>query len=206
MRITLFLLILLALSSCGPTYQYLTVDSSQLPKDQQKLFTMENDTMQLTYEFSGHGGQLTITVLNKTTQPLSVNWARSALINNGRSFNLHGRDLQFIPPQTSISKVTLNLNESGGGIPRLPIPDTARTRKLYYKDGSYVKYKAADFTEEGSPIQLKSYLTFLIGPGNGTEFTESHTFYIGEVIHTGIVPGLFGAYHEPGDKFYVWWQ
>jgi len=52
---------------------------------------------------------------------------------------------------------------------------------------------------------LQSYLTFLIGPGNGTEFTESHTFYIGEVIHTGIMRRSFGAYHEPGDKLYVWW-
>jgi len=48
MRIALFLLVVLAFSACGPTYQYLTVDSPGCQKIRNKLFKMENDTMQLT--------------------------------------------------------------------------------------------------------------------------------------------------------------
>jgi len=55
------LLAMLLFSSCV-TYQYFTVDSSQLPKDDRQSFVVDNDTMQLTYGFSGAGGDVTITV------------------------------------------------------------------------------------------------------------------------------------------------
>jgi len=68
-------------SACGPTYQYLTVDFFPVAKRSETTLQMENDTMQLTYDFSGHGGQFTITVFNKTNQPYRSTGPSLALIN-----------------------------------------------------------------------------------------------------------------------------
>jgi hypothetical protein len=196
---------IIAFSACT-TYQYVGFDSTQLQKDKQQLLADDNDSMHIAYSFSGAGGNVAVTVLNKTSQPLYLDWTRCSLIRNGQSFSLRRRDIEMIPPQTSISDVMLNLNEEGGGIPRLLIPDTAHSRRYHYADGSYVRYKEADYSEQASPIKLKSYLTFLAGPGGNTELTITHSFYIHDVMHTGVLPFGFGPYHEPGNRLYVWYQ
>ncbi|HLZ86029.1 MAG TPA: hypothetical protein VKQ52_02260 [Puia sp.] len=206
MRNTLFLIaVILSFSACT-TYQYVTFDSSGLQKDKQQLLTLENDTMRVAYSFSGPGGNVTLTVFNKTSQPIYLDWTRSSLIRNDQSFTLRRRDTEIIPPQTSISDVMLNLNDEGGGIPRLNIPDSAHSRKYHYPSGGWIKYKAVDYTEAGSPIRLKAWLTFLFGPGGSTDLTMTHSFYIGEVMHSGVYAGGFGPYHDPGDMLYVWYQ
>lgn len=222
-------LVILSLSSCV-TYQYLTVDSTQLQKDDQKQLTTENDTMRLTYGFSGGGGPVTITVLNKTNQPLFINWAKSAIIRNGQSFALSGNSafvasavrtstgtadlvgsvnvppgMEFIPPQTRITRSSIYLNQSGGSTQTV-IPDTAQKQIFTTNDGAEESYHRVAYDETQSPVRWKSYLTFVIGQGSGTEFTTSHTFYVGTVMQTHYAPAMFKLYHEPGDQFYIFWQ
>jgi hypothetical protein len=62
----------------------MTIDSSQLSKNDNKQFTWENDTMRLIYSINGRGGPFRVDVYNKTSQPLYVNWKKSALIRNER--------------------------------------------------------------------------------------------------------------------------
>jgi hypothetical protein len=62
----------------------MTIDSSQLSKNDNKQFTWENDTMRLIYNINGKGGPFRVDVYNKTTQPLYVNWKKSALIRDER--------------------------------------------------------------------------------------------------------------------------
>jgi len=203
--LTLFLAMLL-LSACT-TIQYVTIDSSQLQKDKKALFTMENDTMRLVYSFSGAGGDITISVFNKISQPFYIDWSRSSIIRNDQSFTLQRRDAELIPPRTSISDIVLNLNDQGGGVPKMIIPDTAHTRFLQSPDGTYEKYHEVDFSESSSPIRLKSYLTFLMGtPAETTDLVLSHTFYVGAAMHTHVLPSTFGLYHDPGATFYGWYQ
>jgi hypothetical protein len=76
-------LLVFTLSSCS-TYQYMTLDSSQLSKNDNKQFTWENDTLRLIYSINGKGGPFRVDVYNKTTQPLYVNWKKSALIRDER--------------------------------------------------------------------------------------------------------------------------
>jgi hypothetical protein len=223
------LLAMLTFSSCI-TYQYFTVDSSQLQKDDQKVFTMENDTMRLTYTFSGNGGQVAITVFNKTTQPFFINWAKSVLIRNDQSFSLYGTNsafagsatstgygtanltgavnvspgMEFIPPQTKIARSTIVLDQAGASV-RTGMPDTARKQRVTLKDGAVESYLIASYNEAQSPVRWKSYLTFAIGQGAGTEFTESHTFYVGTLIQTQYDPTRFNLYQYPGDQFYIFW-
>jgi hypothetical protein len=223
------LLAMLTLSSCF-TYQYFTVDSSQLQKDDQKMFTMENDTLRLTYSFSGIGGQLAITVFNKTTQPLFINWAKSVLIRNDQSYSLYGTNsafagsatstgygtanltgtvnvspgMEFIPPQTKIARTTIELDQAGASV-RTAMPDTAHKQRTTLKDGAIESYLMASYNEAQSPVRWKSYLTFVIGQGAGAEFTEGHTFFVGTLIETKYDPTRFNLYQYPGDQFYIFW-
>jgi hypothetical protein len=78
---------MLMLASCT-TYQYVTLDSPQIQKNDKREFVWENDTLRLTYNFHGKNGPLNLTVLNKTDQPLYIDWKRSALIRDGQSLSL----------------------------------------------------------------------------------------------------------------------
>src|SRR5258706_7879221 len=94
MRLLSIGLILLTFSSCA-SYQYLTLDSPEVQKNNKKEFTWENDTMRLTYNFHGEGGPLSMTVYNKMDKPLFVNWKKSALIRDGQAFSLFDHNVQI---------------------------------------------------------------------------------------------------------------
>ena len=214
-KLLLPVLSLMLFSSCA-TYQYFTVDSSQLPKNDQQSFVMDNDTMQLSYSFTGSGGPLTITVLNKTDQPLVINWNKSALICNDQSYPLAqtnstftatttgGRTgvtalagtvtvnpgMEIVPAKTKVTRLTIGLDQTlAPG--KMIVPDTASKHLAEAPDGSLISYKDVSVDEIGSPLKLRSYITFQIGPGNGTEFVEGHSFYIGKMMQTRYAPDHF---------------
>ena len=90
----LYTAMLLIVSSCS-TYQYLTVDSPQLTKNEGKQLTFENDTLRLTYIFAGKDGPF-VNIYNKTSQPLYVNWKKSAYIRNDQSVSLFNSNVMVL--------------------------------------------------------------------------------------------------------------
>jgi hypothetical protein len=94
--------IILGLSSCS-SYQYMTLSSPQLTKNDKHQFVFENDTMRLTYDFNGSGGPVSIDIFNKTSQPLYVNWKKSALIRNERFLSYFDRRVEFYGSGGSVS-------------------------------------------------------------------------------------------------------
>lgn len=225
---TLSLLALLFFSACS-SYQYMTVNSAQLKKNDQHQLVFENDTLSLTYDFNGKDGPVSINILNKTSEPLYVNWKKSALIRDehplsyfdprvpfsagATSYNsryvsnasLHGtftlpEGVAFIPPGSSISKELVYLAQSGPTV--LLLPDSLKPQKLSGTYGMDVKYLQNHYDEFGSPIKFKSYLTFTIGLNNTLEFAESCDFYVSEVIDTKTAPVDFTLYQQQGDKFF----
>ena len=221
-------LILLLFSSCA-TYQYFTVDSAQLPKDDHQAFIADNDTMQIAYSFGGAGGPLTITIQNKTSQMLTINWNKSALICNDQSFSLAqtnstftastltGRGtgsttvsgtvrvvpgVQIIPPQTKVIQPALTLNVA---LPqfKMALPDTAQKHRFTSENAYEGTYETVAVNESQSPLRMKSYLDFTIGQGTGTEFVESHTFYVSQMMQSTYSPDQFSFYHQLGNEFYI---
>jgi hypothetical protein len=115
---------LLTLSACS-TYQYLTLDSPQLQK---------NDKNQLT------------------DQPLFVNWKKSALIRNGQSISLYNNNIiisanarsqssgsfslpegmDFIPPASGIFKTFPRLERTG--MLSTDLPDSVHDQQLIETD------------------------------------------------------------------------
>ncbi len=91
----LYTAMLLIVSSCS-TYQYLTVDSPQLKKNDGNQLTFENDTLRLTYIFTGKDGSLNVNIYNKTSQPLYVNWKKSAYIRSEQSVSLFDNNVMIL--------------------------------------------------------------------------------------------------------------
>jgi hypothetical protein len=95
MRYSVLLVFLAAsLGSCS-RYQYMTLNSSQLTKNDQHQLVFENDTIRLTYDFNGANGPISVNVYNKTNQPLYVNWKKSALIRNEHALSYYDKDAYF---------------------------------------------------------------------------------------------------------------
>jgi hypothetical protein len=66
-------------------YQYATVESS-LAKSKDGEFKIENDTFKIKLWFSGEDGPIHIEIFNKLSQPLYVDWKKSAFIENERRY------------------------------------------------------------------------------------------------------------------------
>jgi hypothetical protein len=227
-------LIVLAFGACSP-YQYLTLDSSQLSKNDKKQFVWENDTLRLSYDFSGPGGPMSVNIYNKSSQPLYINWKKSALIRDEHSVSLFdpnvtmtgtansvgyrvGRftasssnftaslalpeGIDFIPPSSAITKYLLPIGQSGSLVSY--VADSIPKEKLTDAQGIYVaKYQRLTYNEDQSPIRFKSYMTFTLGNNSSVEFSETHSFYVGEVVQTSASPETFNLYQQEGDKLFI---
>jgi hypothetical protein len=94
MKPLLAALALMFVSSCS-TYQYLTITSDKTTKNEAKELLWENDTVKLAFNFNGSWGTLKLTVLNKTDQPISINWQKSSIIYNNVSYSLFDNSVQL---------------------------------------------------------------------------------------------------------------
>ncbi len=73
-------LLILALASCS-TYQVNVLSSTNTIKDDKTgVFNFENDSVKITYSFSGNNAPVSIQVFNKLDKPLYVDWQRSAAV------------------------------------------------------------------------------------------------------------------------------
>ncbi|HNC30155.1 MAG TPA: hypothetical protein PKX08_09130, partial [Cyclobacteriaceae bacterium] len=76
MKLSLITALCIVCTGCS-TYQYVTVSS---PLKTQNEFIAENDTVKISYDFSGEQGPVKISIYNKLSTPLYVDWSKSALI------------------------------------------------------------------------------------------------------------------------------
>jgi hypothetical protein len=80
-------------------------------------------------------------------------------------------------------------------------PEIIKVKKVVPGLNTYKLYK---FDEPSSPLQFKSYLTFMLDSDNAKEFSVSHSFYAREVMVTQYSPVYFSRYHKAGDMLYVY--
>ena len=115
LRLILPLSLVLLLSSCY-SYQYVTLQSPDVPVDTSRGFTFENDTLRLVYNFHGQGGPMGVTIYNKTTTPLYVVWNKSALLRDGHSTSLFNPNVQVNGTVNSSVFLTKNIGYSSGAL------------------------------------------------------------------------------------------
>lgn len=225
-RLILPAIILLSLSACS-SWQYMTVNSSQLTRNDYNQFVFENDTLRLTYDIAGNDGQVTLRAYNKTSEPLTINWQKSAFIRNQQTVSFLNKDViihshtvhytrytstliasftlpdsaGFIPPGSEVSNDLPTLAKTGPL--QVYFPDSLPEKKLAETNGvNIVKFKQLRYDEANSPIQFSSYITFSIGHDN-KEFSLTNHFYVSEIYLADGRPENFSLYHGHGDQIYI---
>lgn len=232
MRIILFLFSIVIFVSCN-VYRYTTVESKSIHKNDQAVFTEENDTLRIEYNFSGYNGPVAIKIFNKTNQPLYVDWKRSSIIVNDKAISYFNPDGRIDGTINSQSTQLTNLVSTGDAAVhanlRLQrgssfIPPQAYSQNTYVYLSSFVntripieqmereklqigKYKyqiwKTDFTESNTPLFFKSYVTFMLGDYNGQYFSKQHDFYIASSIKTSLKPHDFYGNKIPCNIFFT---
>lgn len=212
MRTFILLLSLPLLFASCSKYQYLTVSSDNTNRNQQNDFVVENDTARITYRFFGYNGPMQLTVFNKTSSGLRVDWSRSFLVRGTHPVPFHtpsgsisgelargGRYdntsviqanfiqpslLEFIPPQTQVTK---------GGYPVVQqssfSTDNYTMVREKIKSGKYGnKIKKATLTKENTPLSFRIYVTLVSESSPDKSMVVDREFYISEIVTSNARP------------------
>jgi hypothetical protein len=220
----LFLMLIIGCSACT-SYQYAVV-SSDLPGKPNQSIRFENDSLTIDYEFTGSEGQVQITVFNKLTTPLYIDWSKSALIVNKKRISYWNNDavlnasvagstLNWNPDlSTSLSSVngTIANKEAVSFIPpqsfvmeapvrlqskHFQIPaEASPTRKTI----NALTVKSYSFDKDSSPLSFRSFITISDSESFQNPRYFDHSFWVSEIIRTGAAPHNFPAQK---DQFYI---
>src|SRR6185436_1232129 len=156
----LYIVLFVSFSSCQ-TYQYLSLTGTNIAQDSSHQFVAENDTLLLQYNFNGHNGPVKITVYNKTSMPIYIDWKKSAIIYGDKAYSYYSPDMQLSGTTSNVGyRYNYNLNSTGGtmegtikaqeGIEFIPPYSMKEQSKMYVING-YLK----DIPEE---TMTKKYL------------------------------------------------
>lgn len=196
-------LLVVLLSSCS-TYFYSYVNSygDTLEQKENGDYVKSGDNVRITYSFSQQDGEVIYEIENKSENPITVDWNRSVLSVNDNVYqrnsnaNFKGRvnvssissssigtvsgsvelpnDKLYIPAQTKARYVPISLSSLFN---TQTIPNSSFSKDFI----GISEVKAADFTEENSPLVFKSHLT-IIDEKEKSESIVEDTFYISRVI------------------------
>ncbi|AEW00943.1 hypothetical protein A4D02_13380 [Niastella koreensis] len=220
---------LFCVSCASTTYQYATITSPDMVKNDRREFVVENDSLRLTYNFSGKGGLIHISIQNKMGVPVYIDWQRSAIIANDKArpyaaqemkvegnfqsntYNYRNigqvqatavlpQTIEFIPPRAVSNKSPMYYLSGFNS----RIPDTAFHQLKYpVTDGVTVKVKKATFTETTSPFSFRSFITYMVGEPGTKPIALEHSFYISEIMNTGSGPVEMAVNKSNrGDQYY----
>ena len=111
-RLFLVFVSILILPGCYQ-YQYITLNSN-MSQNEKKEFIVENDTASIKYTFAGENCPITIGMYNKLKDTIYINWAKSAVIINGKKISYFtdkpsDEQISSIPPQTYVENVRFTL-------------------------------------------------------------------------------------------------
>jgi len=173
-KLTLIILIVSAMSSCK-SYMISTVSSNNASKDDTSgAFFVENDSVKISYSFTGENSPLTVAVFNKLNEPVYVNWEQSAVILDNKAYSFVEDKLAIEGTSSSTSlkynrqsdtytygdfSGTVNLSKNAGFLP----PKSQVSRTIYalsaintFKlDQSGFEKKVMNFNEGSGVIHVR---------------------------------------------------
>ena len=173
-KLTLIVLIVSAMSSCK-SYMISTVATRNASKDDTSgAFFVENDSVKISYSFTGENSPLKVEVFNKLNEPIYVNWEQSAVILDNKAYSFV-EDKLAIEGTSSATSIkynrqtdtytygdfsgTINLSKNAGFLP----PKSQVSRTIYalnnintfkLDQSGFVK-KVMNFNEGSGVIHVK---------------------------------------------------
>ena len=198
-------------------YQYSTISSSQLDKNEINELVFENDSLKLVYNFMGRDLGPEIFIENKLSVPVYIDWRESALVVDGRTHSyapiqvdLYGNALSglltsmpstmdFIPPRANVNKTPLVLTQYYS----TDIPKSSLHKTRYTAAGISHGVKTAIFTESTSPMRFRSIISYMVGSSNSEPLHVEHSFYISSVMNARTAPPGIMVNGNHGNQFYT---
>lgn len=84
----MYLLLLAGVTVSCKSYMVSTIATeTKTPLNPQNAFLVENDSLRITYDFSGTDAPLKIGIYNKLKEPVYINWNNSALIIRDKAYS-----------------------------------------------------------------------------------------------------------------------
>ena len=197
--------------SCS-AYQFATLQSN-LEQPFSDGFIFENDTIQLHYDFNGLNCPLNLSVYNKTSEPIHINWDQSSLIINGETLPLNPQTAVFnteysessvehdyISYTDGVSSGSIVNNDRTGFIPpqavlrlnsinvctgflNTNLGTTENSRTLVESNGQSYTVKASDFTKENSPLYFRCFISYSGNKKDNWHFIDSD-FWVTSIYQT----------------------
>jgi len=109
----LFVAILFLFCVSCTRYQYSTISSPDLEKNEKNEFVVENDSLKLVYNFYGWNLGVSISIQNKLNVPVYIDWQRSALIVNETTYSYAPGEMRI---DGKIQGSSYNSGYSGYGV------------------------------------------------------------------------------------------
>jgi hypothetical protein len=205
-------LLVIFLCSCS-TYQYATLRSKET--DETKGIVIENDSVKIVYTFKGENCPIQIQVANKLSQPIFIDWKKSALVLNDERFSYwkdkavlnattHGYEVQWSKNISSTSSTTQGEFIRDEQVSCIPPHSFVKASPITVKDSFFKFPKEAQkekivliqtdpptrgdkysFSKETSPLRFRSYLTLSTTENFATTFHFDDEFWVSEIIATG---------------------
>ena len=212
----LILLLFPFLFACN-RYQYSSVSSSQLDRNEINELVFENDSLKVVYNFMGSDLGPEIFIENKLEEPVFIDWRESALVVNGHTnsyapiqVDLYGNALQgllpgmpstidLIPPRANVNKTPLVISQHYV----TDIPKSMLHKTRYTAAGISRPVKTAIFTEGNSPMRFSSYISYMVGRSNNAPLHMEHSFYISSVMNARAAPPAIMVNGNHGNQFYT---
>ncbi|MFL5744716.1 MAG: hypothetical protein ACJ751_08630 [Niastella sp.] len=105
--------LLFCVSCASTTFQYSTLSSSDVKKNDRNEFMVENDSLRLVYNFSGKSGPIHISIENKMGVPVYIDWKRSAMIVNNKAIPYVVEEMKI---EGNFQGSSYNYRNSGYGV------------------------------------------------------------------------------------------
>lgn len=216
---------LASLNSCS-TYYGSTMNTKDpyTIKNEYGEFLVEGDSLDVIYNFYGENAPIAVSVVNKMSKPLYINWRKSGIMIDDipspyQDPNVHEIDdeaivnfssflddpdgLGYVKPYSRLNKQILELTNFNFD----KIPDTLFLKWNTEADsrGDNKKYNAIRYIASNSPIYLRTFLTIYEDSMEaGEAFFYENDFYMSELIKgSGSLNKLEAYRNWRGDFFYV---
>ncbi|MBB4036277.1 CRISPR/Cas system CMR-associated protein Cmr5 small subunit [Dysgonomonas hofstadii] len=182
-NLILYFFLILLFANCATTKRYYFhsgIDAvDNVRKDSAGWLIVQRDSIDLIYSFSGENITMEITVDNKSSSPLYIDWDKSWIkVNdqNARSYN----NLTGYTNFNAVSEIMPNSYDSYNLLKsaHFDFKQISRkqltTQKVYMADKK-LKTKAIRFEKENSPLSLTSCIVVNI---NGADRELTNSFYL----------------------------
>lgn len=193
-------------------HQYVFVQSQQT-NNETGDYLIENDSLEIRYNFSGENIPVNIVVNNKSDKPVYIDWKKCVAIIDGKKYKywnevstieisgvnfnnvyyyadgLIEKDerISYIPPRSYIETTRILLQTTIFK----NLPDKSFQRFHVPSENGPVQVKQYDFSVENTPLLFRSILTFSSHESFTEETLYENTFWVSEIIespHKNIFP------------------